>query len=94
MVQGSKGKGGDKMLQLTALSQAEVEAVHQATLRILSEAGIALGQAEARDLLVGAGAKVQGDQKGCRNERFSQFDLSASVICLLTSGLCNLSAAI
>jgi trimethylamine--corrinoid protein Co-methyltransferase len=50
------------MLQLTALSQVEVEAVHQATLRVLSEAGIALDQAEARDLLIGAGAKAQGDR--------------------------------
>ena len=50
------------MLQLTALSQAEVEAIHQATLRILSEAGVALGHAGARELLTGAGARVQGDR--------------------------------
>lgn len=50
------------MLQLTALTLDQVEAVHQATLRILSEVGIVLGQAEALELLSGAGASVRGDR--------------------------------
>ncbi len=50
------------MLQLTALSHDEVEAVHQATLRILSEVGLVLGQDEARALLTAAGASVRRDR--------------------------------
>ena len=50
------------MLQLTALSTGEVEAIHQATLRILSEVGIILTRAEARDVLVAAGAGVRDDR--------------------------------
>jgi trimethylamine--corrinoid protein Co-methyltransferase len=50
------------MLQLTALSHDEVEAVHQATLRILSEVGLALDQVEARALLTAAGASVRRDR--------------------------------
>jgi len=50
------------MLQLTALSTGEGEAIHQATLRILSEVGIILTRAEARDVLVAAGAGVRDDR--------------------------------
>jgi trimethylamine--corrinoid protein Co-methyltransferase len=50
------------MLQLTALSHDEVEAVHQATLCILSEVGLALDQEEARALLAAAGARVCRDR--------------------------------
>lgn len=50
------------MLQLTALTANEVEAIHQATLRILSEVGIVLGHTEARALLIGAGASAHGDR--------------------------------
>lgn len=48
------------MIQLTALSSKELEAIHQATLRILGEIGIELTQPETREILVGAGAKIQG----------------------------------
>jgi trimethylamine--corrinoid protein Co-methyltransferase len=40
------------------LSQAEVESLHRATLRILGEVGISLTHAGARQLLVDAGARV------------------------------------
>ncbi len=50
------------MLRLTALTSEEVQATHQATLRILSEVGIVLGQTEARDVLAGAGAKVKAER--------------------------------
>jgi trimethylamine--corrinoid protein Co-methyltransferase len=50
------------MIQLTVLTGEEVEAVHQATLRILSEVGIVLTQPEAREVLAGAGATVRDDR--------------------------------
>jgi trimethylamine--corrinoid protein Co-methyltransferase len=46
---------------LSALMDQEVEAIHQATLRILAEIGVVLTQAEAREILSGAGATVRGD---------------------------------
>jgi trimethylamine--corrinoid protein Co-methyltransferase len=48
--------------QLTVLTEEEVEAIHQATLHILSEVGIVLTQPEAREVLVGAGATVRDDR--------------------------------
>ncbi len=48
--------------QLTILSTPEIAAVHRATLRILSEVGIALTQPQAREVLAGAGAGVRGDR--------------------------------
>jgi trimethylamine--corrinoid protein Co-methyltransferase len=51
------------MIRLTALTDKEVEAIHQATLRILSEVGIVLTQPEARETLTGAGAGVRGDDR-------------------------------
>jgi len=50
------------MVHLTALSDEEVEAIHTATLRILSEVGIVLAHAEGREILAGAGATVQGNR--------------------------------
>jgi trimethylamine--corrinoid protein Co-methyltransferase len=50
------------MVRLTVLTDEEVEAIHQATLRVLSEVGIVLTQAEARDALTGAGATTRGDR--------------------------------
>jgi trimethylamine--corrinoid protein Co-methyltransferase len=50
------------MVQLTVLSAHELEAVHQATLRILDEVGIVLTQPEAREILAGAGAGLQDDR--------------------------------
>jgi trimethylamine--corrinoid protein Co-methyltransferase len=47
---------------LTVLTNQEVEAIHQATLRILNEVGIVLSQGEAREMLTGAGARVQGNR--------------------------------
>ncbi|MDW8067528.1 MAG: trimethylamine methyltransferase family protein [Anaerolineae bacterium] len=44
------------------LTPDEVEAVHQATLRILWEVGVVLTQPEAQERLRGAGARVQGDR--------------------------------
>jgi trimethylamine--corrinoid protein Co-methyltransferase len=50
------------MLRLSVLTDEEVEAIHQATLRMLGEVGIVLTQPDAREVLTGAGAAVQGDR--------------------------------
>jgi len=50
------------MVRFTVLTAAEVEGVHQATLRILSEVGPVLTQPEARGILTGAGATVRDDR--------------------------------
>ncbi len=50
------------MVQLFALTEREVEAIHQATLRILSEVGVVLTQAEAREILGAAGATLRGER--------------------------------
>jgi trimethylamine--corrinoid protein Co-methyltransferase len=47
------------MVRLTVLTDEEVEAIHQATLRILSEVGILLAQPRALEVLTGAGATVR-----------------------------------
>ena len=46
------------MINLTVLTNEEVDAIHQATLRILSEVGVVLTHPEAREVLTGAGATV------------------------------------
>jgi trimethylamine--corrinoid protein Co-methyltransferase len=48
--------------KLAVLTDDEVEAIHQATLRILCEVGIVLEQAEAREILAGASASVRDDR--------------------------------
>lgn len=50
------------MLHLTALTIEELEAIHQATLRILNEVGVALTHPQAREILAGAGATVRGER--------------------------------
>ena len=50
------------MTQLTVLTGEEVEAIHQATLHILSEVGIVLTQPEARDVLTSARATARDDR--------------------------------
>jgi trimethylamine--corrinoid protein Co-methyltransferase len=50
------------MIRLTVLTDEEVRAIHQTTLRILSEVGIVLTQPEAREVLTGAGATVRDDR--------------------------------
>ncbi|MCL7454366.1 MAG: trimethylamine methyltransferase family protein, partial [Anaerolineae bacterium] len=50
------------MVELKVLSDAEVEAIHQATLRVLGETGIILTQDEGRHRLAGAGATVDGQR--------------------------------
>ena len=47
---------------LVFLSPEEVEAIHTATLRILSEIGVILTHPEARELLTGSGATVEGER--------------------------------
>ncbi len=47
---------------LAVLTDSEVEAIHQATLRILSEVGVVLAHAEARERLAGLGASIKGDR--------------------------------
>lgn len=46
------------MSQLKILSETEVKAIHQASLRILSEFGVILTHPEGREILSGAGAQV------------------------------------
>lgn len=50
------------MEALKLLSDAEVEALHQATLRILSEVGLALTHTKARQMLMDAGASIQNER--------------------------------
>jgi len=50
------------MIQLTVLTEQEIKTIHQATLRILGEVGIVLTLPEAREILSGAGASVQGER--------------------------------
>ena len=50
------------MITLSVLTPDEIESVHQATLRILSEVGIRLSQPEALNLLTGAGATTKDGQ--------------------------------
>ncbi len=50
------------MVHLNVLSTEEIEAIHQATLRVLNETGVALTQSEGRSILLDKGAKVQGDR--------------------------------
>ncbi len=47
---------------LQFLNDSEIEAVHQATLRILWEVGVVLTHPEGRERLMGAGAVVHGDR--------------------------------
>ena len=50
------------MLSLNVLSTDEIEALHQATLRILAETGLTLTHPQARELLFAAGASAQGSR--------------------------------
>jgi len=46
------------MFQLSVLDETEIESIHQASLRILSETGVVLTEARSRAILREAGAKV------------------------------------
>jgi trimethylamine--corrinoid protein Co-methyltransferase len=48
------------MSDYCVLDVAELEAVHDATLRILGKTGILLTQPQAREILAGAGARIEG----------------------------------
>ena len=50
------------MLQLKVLVDEEIEAIHQATLRILSETGVIFTHPEGLEILSGAGGTVQEDR--------------------------------
>ena len=50
------------MSLLNFLSKAEVDAVHEASLRILNETGVILTHQPAVDLLLDFGASVEGKQ--------------------------------
>jgi trimethylamine--corrinoid protein Co-methyltransferase len=50
------------MFNFQLLNPEEVEAIHQATLRVLAETGFILREGTARELLTGAGAKINGDR--------------------------------
>ncbi len=47
---------------LTALTDEEVEATHEASLRVLDEIGVTLTHPETREILAGAGAAIQGNR--------------------------------
>jgi len=49
-------------ISLNGLSADEVEAIHQATLRVLSEVGVMLDHAGAREMLIARGAKFEGNR--------------------------------
>lgn len=49
------------MIHLSLLSKDELEAIHTATLRILSEVGISLAHPGALEVLTGSGATLHGD---------------------------------
>ena len=48
------------MHEFKVMTDVEVETIHSATLRVLAETGIILTHPEAREILTGAGATVQG----------------------------------
>ncbi len=50
------------MVQLTVLTAQDIEQIHQATLRILSEIGIVLTHPDVRQVLTAAGATLNGDR--------------------------------
>jgi trimethylamine--corrinoid protein Co-methyltransferase len=50
------------MNRLNLLSEGEVQAIHEATLRVLGETGIVLTHRRAREMLVEAGARLQHDR--------------------------------
>jgi trimethylamine--corrinoid protein Co-methyltransferase len=50
------------MTKLTVLSDEDVKAIHEATLRILSEVGILMTEPKGVEILTGSGATVQGDR--------------------------------
>jgi trimethylamine--corrinoid protein Co-methyltransferase len=47
------------MMQLTVLTVEEVEAIHQATLRVLEDTGVILTHAQGREILQGEGARLK-----------------------------------
>lgn len=81
------------MVRLNALTTEEIEAIHQATLRVLSETGVILTHREGREILAAAGAirngervllppeLIQGVLSGCpRKVQFRGRDGHAAVI--------------
>ena len=50
------------MADFQYMSQDEVEAVHEASLRILSETGIILNHPEAREILCNSGARIYNER--------------------------------
>jgi trimethylamine--corrinoid protein Co-methyltransferase len=50
------------MVDLSVLSKDDLESIHQATLRILSEVGIVLSLPAGRDILAGAGCSINTDR--------------------------------
>ena len=50
------------MNRFEILDLAGVEAIHQATLRILSETGVQLSHSSGRELLISAGARVENER--------------------------------
>ncbi|HTX90461.1 MAG TPA: trimethylamine methyltransferase family protein [Anaerolineales bacterium] len=47
------------MMGLSVFTSDEVESIHRATLRVLSETGLALTEPKSREILAGAGAKLE-----------------------------------
>ena len=50
------------MMKLTVLNPEEVEAIHQASLRVLAETGVQLTHPQGRELLTGRGAVLKDER--------------------------------
>ncbi len=50
------------MHELKVMSESDIEAVHSSSLRVLAETGIILTLPQAREILSGAGAKIENDR--------------------------------
>jgi hypothetical protein len=50
------------MIRLTIFEEDQVQAIHEATLRVLSETGVILSHPESRALLLEAGATIDGER--------------------------------
>ena len=50
------------VITLSVLTEAEIEAIHASTLRILDETGVVLTHSGGREMLAAAGAAIEGDR--------------------------------
>ncbi len=50
------------MIKLNVLTENDIEAIHESSLRILAETGIVLTHPQGREILAAAGATVESDR--------------------------------